>query len=113
MLQDEGGGDSAGMELVSECEHMGHILALYLQSRGDFIIVGDLMKSMSLLVYKPVERVLEEIARDYNANWMTAVDMLDDDVFIGAESSFNLFTVRKNGDAATDEERRRLETCGQ
>ena len=59
-----------------------------------------------------MERALEEIARDYNANWMTAVDMLDDDVFIGSESSFNLFTVRKNGDATTDEERRRLQACG-
>ena len=39
-------------ELQSECGHHGHILALYVQSRGDFIVVGDLMKSISLLIYK-------------------------------------------------------------
>lgn len=47
MLRDDG-----THELQSECGHHGHILALYVQTRGDFIIVGDLMKSISLLIYK-------------------------------------------------------------
>jgi DNA damage-binding protein 1 len=42
---------------------------------------------------------MEERARDFNANWMTAVDILDDDTYLGAENSFNLFTVRKNSEA--------------
>ncbi|WVZ99800.1 hypothetical protein U9M48_045048 [Paspalum notatum var. saurae] len=100
-------------ELQSECGHHGHILALYTQTRGDFIVVGDLMKSISLLVYKHEESAIEERARDYNANWMTAVEMLDDEVYIGAENSYNLFTVRKNSDAATDDERARLEVVGE
>ncbi|KAJ1703919.1 hypothetical protein LUZ63_003698 [Rhynchospora breviuscula] len=100
-------------ELQSECGHHGHILALYVQTRGDFIVVGDLMKSISLLVYKHEEGAIEELARDYNANWMTAVEILDDDVYLGAENNFNLFTVRKNSDAATDEERGRLEVIGE
>lgn len=100
-------------ELQSECGHHGHILALFVQSRGDFIVVGDLMKSISLLIYKPEEGAIEERARDYNANWMSAVEILDDDIYLGAENSFNLFTVRKNSDAATDEERGRLEVVGE
>lgn len=100
-------------ELQSECGHHGHILALYTQTRGDFIVVGDLMKSISLLVYKHEESAIEELARDYNANWMTAVEMIDDDIYVGAENSYNLFTVRKNSDAATDEERGRLEVVGE
>ena len=36
---------------------------------------------------------MEEIARDFNPNWMTAVEILDDETFIGAENHFNLFTV--------------------
>ena len=44
--------DDGSHELQSECGHHGHILALYTQTRGDFIVVGDLMKSISLLVYK-------------------------------------------------------------
>ncbi|XP_073392348.1 DNA damage-binding protein 1 isoform X2 [Physcomitrium patens] len=99
--------------LEIESSHHGHILALYVQSRGDFIVVGDLMKSISLLIYKPEEGAIEERARDYNANWMTAVEILDDDTYLGAENSFNLFTVRKNNDAATDEERGRLEVVGE
>lgn len=44
--------DDGTRELQSECGHHGHILALYVQTRGDFIVVGDLMKSISLLIYK-------------------------------------------------------------
>eukprot|EP00741_Cyanophora_paradoxa_P005069 tig00000851_g4911.t1 len=77
-----------------------------------------------------MDQTIEEIARDYSASWMTAVEVaprppgrgppvrparrrravpgltagravLDDDVFIGAENSFNLFTVRRNAEAPT------------
>jgi DNA damage-binding protein 1 len=44
--------DDGSHELESECGHDGQTLALYIQTRGDFIVVGDLMKSISLLVYK-------------------------------------------------------------
>jgi hypothetical protein len=67
------------------------------------------MKSMQLLQYKPLENALEIRARDYNPAWMCAVAILDDDTYLGAENSYNLFTVRKNSAAATDEERARLE----
>uniref|UniRef100_A0A0E0MYK3 RSE1/DDB1/CPSF1 C-terminal domain-containing protein n=2 Tax=Oryza TaxID=4527 RepID=A0A0E0MYK3_ORYRU len=33
--------------------------------------------------------------RDYNITWMTAVEMLDDYVYIGADNCYNLFTVLK------------------
>lgn len=59
------------------------------------------------------EGTIEERARDYNANWMSAVEILDDDVYLGAENNFNLFTVRKNSEGATDEERARLEVVGE
>ncbi|XP_050221597.1 DNA damage-binding protein 1 [Mercurialis annua] len=108
MLRDDG-----SRELQSECGHHGHILALYVQTRGDFIVVGDLMKSISLLIYKHEEGAIEERARDYNANWMSAVEILDDDIYLGAENNFNLFTVRKNSEGATDEERGRLEVLGE
>ncbi|KAK0579839.1 hypothetical protein LWI29_032279 [Acer saccharum] len=108
MLRDDG-----TRELQSECGHHGHILALYVQTRGDFIVVGDLMKSFSLLIYKHEEGAIEERARDYNANWMSAVEILDDDIYLGAENNFNLFTVRKNSEGATDEERGRLEVVGE
>ncbi|KAI9905788.1 hypothetical protein PsorP6_013830 [Peronosclerospora sorghi] len=100
-------------ELVSECGHYGHTLVLYMESRGDFIVVGDLMKSISLLSYKQVDGTLEEIARDLNSNWMSAVGILDDDTYLGSETDFNLFVVQRNSGAASDEERGRLETVGE
>lgn len=39
-------------ELQWECGHHGHIQALYVQTRGNFIVVGDLMNSVSLLIYE-------------------------------------------------------------
>ena len=57
--------------------------------------------------------MIEERARDANSTWMTAVELLDDDTFLGAENSHNLFVLRKNGDAATDEERQRLDIVGE
>jgi len=96
--------------LCMECEHIGHILALCLTTRGDFIIVGDLIKSISLLVYTTVDGEIKEISRDYRPNWMTAVSFLDDDNYIGAENSFNIFSLQRNIDASAD--RARLESTG-
>ncbi|XP_071476122.1 DNA damage-binding protein 1-like [Diadema antillarum] len=95
-----------------ECSHYNNVLALYLKTKGDFIIVGDLMRSITLLAYKPMEGCLEEIARDYNPNWMSAVEILDDDTFLGAENSSNLFSCQKDSAATTDEERRHLQEVG-
>lgn len=33
--------DDGAHELSLECQHTGHILALYVRSRGDFIAVGE------------------------------------------------------------------------
>lgn len=59
-----------------------------------------------------MEGCFEEISRDCNPNWMTAVEILDDDNFLGAENSFNLFTCQKDSAATTDEERQNLQEVG-
>jgi DNA damage-binding protein 1 len=100
-------------ELVEKAAHSDHILALYVQSRGDFIVVGDLMKSISLLVFREVDDTIEEIARDYNANWMTGVGIIDDDTYLGSETNHNLFTVQKNSEASTEETRHMLKVTGE
>lgn len=105
-------GDVGGRQLLPECSHVGHVLVLYLDTRGDFVLLGDLMKSVQVLVYKAAENSLEVLARDYSPSWMSSVCVLDDDTYLGAENSYNLFAVRKNSDAATDEERSRLEVVG-
>ncbi|KAE8747775.1 hypothetical protein FOCC_FOCC005387 [Frankliniella occidentalis] len=100
-------------ELRLECTHFNNIIALYLKTKGDFLLVGDLMRSMTLLQYKTMEGSFEEIARDYNPNWMTAIEILDDDTFLGAENFANLFVCQKDSAATTDEERQQMQAVGQ
>lgn len=40
---------------------------------------------------------------------MTAAELIDDDTFLGAENSYNLFTVQKDSAASSDDERMRLQ----
>ncbi|KAK3102365.1 hypothetical protein FSP39_010832 [Pinctada imbricata] len=103
---------TAEKELRLECSYFNNIVALYMKSKGDFILVGDLMRSITLLLYKPMEGTFEEIARDFNPNWMTAVEILDDENFLGAENSFNLFTCQKDSASTTDEDRQNLQEVG-
>ncbi|KAJ6886557.1 hypothetical protein NC651_027047 [Populus alba x Populus x berolinensis] len=44
---------------------------------------------------------------------MSAIEILDGDIFLGAENNFNLFTVRKNSEGAAEEEQGRLEVLGE
>lgn len=83
-------------DLRLECSHFNNVFALYIKTKGDFILVGDLMRSITLLQYKQMEGSFEEIARDYEPNWMTAVEIIDDDNFLGAENSNNLFVCQKD-----------------
>merc|ERR1719339_699511 len=69
--------------------------------------------SMTLLQYKTMEGSFEEIARDYYPNWMTAVEILDDDTFLGAENNSNLFVCQRDAGANTDEERQQMQEVGQ
>lgn len=87
---------TAEKELRLECSHFNNIIALFLKTKGDFVLVGDLMRSLTLLQYKTMEGSFEEMARDYNPNWMTAIEILDDDTFLGAENCFNLFVCQKD-----------------
>lgn len=102
---------SAFLTLRPECTHAGQIMPLYLKSHADFVLVGDLMRSMTLLQYKPSESVLEEVCRDFNCNYMRGVEVVGegDDVFIGADDSGNIFSLRRLADATTDEERGKFE----
>lgn len=79
---------------------------------GDFVLIADLMRSINLLSYKQMEGNFEEIGRDTHPNWMTAVEVLDDDVFLGAEQCFNLFVCQKDTAATADEDRMQLQEAG-
>eukprot|EP00656_Telonema_subtile_P013974 TRINITY_DN17105_c0_g1_i4.p1 TRINITY_DN17105_c0_g1~~TRINITY_DN17105_c0_g1_i4.p1 ORF type:complete len:314 (-),score=102.11 TRINITY_DN17105_c0_g1_i4:157-1098(-) len=108
--------DAMSHKLTMESSHSGHILALYVKARGNFILVGDLMKSMAVLSYKQDEGgagTLVTVASDCNANWMTAVEMWDGSTFLGAEGDLNLFALKKKESPSTPEEGQRLETVAE
>lgn len=50
-------------ELRLECSDFDNVTALYLKTRNDLILVADLMRSLSLLSYKPMESSFEKVAR--------------------------------------------------
>lgn len=95
-----------------DCAHFNNIMVLSLKTKGDFVLIGDMMRSINLLAYKQIEGQFEEIGRDTHPNWMTAVEILDDDVFLGAEHSFNLFVCQKDSTATADEDRMQLQEVG-
>ena len=76
-------------------------------------VVGDLMRSISLVQFYPEHNTLEEIARDFNANWTCAVEMLTENIYLGAENWNNLFCLRRNTSSSNEEMRCRLDTVGE
>merc|ERR1719219_2172193 len=99
-------------ELRLECSHFNNIIALDMKARGDFILVGDLVRSITLLQYKTMEGSFEEIARDFSPNWMTGVDIIDDDTFIGTENNNNMFVCQRDSGANNEEERSQMSEVG-
>jgi len=94
-------------------EQGGNVMVLCICTRGDFILVADIVKSLTLLAYSAVDGSLKEISRDYNPNWMTAAEIQDDENFLGGENSFNLFSLSKNSGGVTEDERGRLDITGE
>lgn len=94
---------SAGADKTNKAKEPEEMLA----------IVGDLMRSVSLVQYYPEHQTLEEVARDFNTNWTVAIEMLNDNVYLGAENWNNLFCLRRNTAAASEEVRCRLDTIGE
>lgn len=101
-------------ELQPECSLAEHIMVLYLKAHGDYLVVGDVHRSISLLKYKPLESSLEEVARDFNSNMMRAIEIVPgvDDQFLGADDHANIFAVKYRGSSASEEDQSKLSvTC--
>jgi DNA damage-binding protein 1 len=88
-------------------------MCLYLKAMGDFLLVGDLVRSMTVLQLR--DGALIEVARDFGCNAMRAIEILGDgsDFYLGADDAGNLIIDRRNADAATDEERNKLTQFGE
>jgi len=99
-------------DLHIECTYVNATMALYLKRKGHLILMGDLMRSMSLFSYKPLQAHFEEVARDFNPAWMTEVEILDEDTFLGAEHQFNIFVCQRDSKATSDQDRQQMQQVG-
>lgn len=98
-----------------EYRHLGHILAYRIACRGDFILVGDIFRSITVLACRKVgdNYRLEQVSKDYDVTWVMAVEMLDDDLYLMGEHSNHLYTHQRDSSASGEAERGRLERVGQ
>ena len=55
---------------------------------------------------------MREVCRDYGSMWTTASATLDSRHYLACENMYNLYTCRRDPNAVTDDERRRLEFVG-
>lgn len=111
-------------ELQNECSHQGHIMALYLKAQGEYLLVGDLVRSVSLLKYRVAENTLEEVARDFNSNYMRAIEIVtspsttiatteegeNDYFFLGSDDHANLFALRRLSSSSSSSQSHRPAT---
>lgn len=110
-----GGVNGSNRALVIRHKCDGSTVALLIATRGDFVIVGDMIKSVSVLRFAASSdgsECLEEVARDYGCHWMTAVAAVDDEVCMGGENGFNLITLRRRSGAVNEDERAQLDLVG-
>lgn len=103
------------INIKPEYSHIGHVLAYSIAVKGDFIVIGDVFRSTSVLTCKKIagKYTLEQVARDFDATCVSALAMLDDEYYILGDHNYHLFTHKRNAYATSDADRGRLERIGQ
>jgi DNA damage-binding protein 1 len=93
--------------LVEVAVSRAPITALTISTRPPFILLGDLMKSVTLLRLDSAEGKTEiaTVAKDYAPLWMTSAAILEEGWFLGAEDSGNIVGWRRDDDLTPDEAR--------
>ncbi|KAI5995209.1 CPSF A subunit region-domain-containing protein [Pisolithus albus] len=90
VLRIEYANKSISLHKVTVWNH--NYLIMTLVSRGDLLLVGDALTSVSLV--KLNESQVELVARDYGSLWPTSAQLLDEKSLIGANSDYNMFAFR-------------------
>lgn len=83
-----------GERVAFELNVHKNVLALSLDTRKDKVLVGDLMKSLSVLSVTSKDPLKVELtATDTKPAWTTAVKFINDNVFMGADDRNNIFVL--------------------
>ena len=83
-------------QLNQLASYTDNVFILTIKCKNDFVLIGDLMKSCSLLNYHQETSTFEMVARDFTPIWLNSLEMIDDDNFIMSDSFQNLLTLRKD-----------------
>jgi DNA damage-binding protein 1 len=73
-----------------------NVFITHLTCKNDFILVGDVMRSSSVLIYRNDNNCFELVAKDNTPIWLNSMEMIDDENFIISDSFFNLTLLKKD-----------------
>lgn len=93
--------DKQGERLQIKCKSFSDVEAICLDTQGDTVVVGDIMQSVQLLQSGAEDGSLKRIAKDPDARWTTALQIMDDQLLLTADQ--NRFLHIKQLMAAGDE----------
>lgn len=94
------------------CTYSDNVFITHLKCKNDFILLGDLTKSCSVLTFRSDSNVFELVARDYTPIWLACVEMIDDDNFLLCDCFQNIILLKKDSGQSNDEERKCLQNHG-
>ena len=99
-------------ELKQCCEYFGHVVTLTIDSIGNRVLTGDLVRSLTLLEYQ--SDGFHELAKDYSQLWIVQAMMINESNFLVSDAFGNLifFTLR-DFTGPTGLKDLRIERCGE
>lgn len=80
-----------------------NIMSLYLRTKGDYVLIGDLMRSLCLLLYKPNRSNFEVIGRHHCPRYTSGIEIIDDEHFLSGDADGNIHVLGRNLPGNTDE----------
>ncbi|KAK9457102.1 CPSF A subunit region-domain-containing protein [Dipodascopsis uninucleata] len=85
------------LSIKHHCGFRSPTIAISLSGYKNYLLVGDLMKSVTLLKInksdsssKSEEYIFEEVSRHFEPMWMTDIEIIDESTSIGAEAEGNI-----------------------
>ncbi|KAK9364738.1 CPSF A subunit region-domain-containing protein [Lipomyces kononenkoae] len=92
---------TGSLDFNLQCGFRSPVMAITLSTYENYVLVGDLMKSVALLQVRKVsstdgvEYMFHEVARYYEPMWMTDVEILDEKTSIGTEAEGNIVVFQR------------------
>lgn len=83
-------------ELNSEGCYFNNVNAVSMKTKGHFILVGDIMRSTSMLAYNSVGNSIEKLCSARDPCWLATTNFIDDDAVIVGDSVYNLIVLKKD-----------------